>query len=450
MNKLIVEEVVFENEDLRSHFNKKGIDTRIIDAALKIISTKVNNNKIGYFQFRYNEKYIKLYIIPKVFEHSQNPLYDFFNYIKKYYLILNKYDTCKFKGFSKHPVDDNYIDIGIENGLSNLNSFDDLLLLKYISTLKRIEGFFQRFNFKNYEYKNYSSNNVKYPLNMRKNFVELNKAKIHQHKKVNNNYSEIAQITMLALDYINKYKGSIFLFDNEMLNTTLRIKGLISKKFIITNNTFKIQRFFSPSIKKLFFSHDERNLYNDIAILLGDEIHDVGQGDKNLLFKAGGFKFIAFEPEIIYEFIVFDELLKIYSDPDKVYFNKHNDDRNINKKDSEQELFYVEDFRHIKGNNEPIESVVKVNPDFIIKTQHKVIVADAKWIIINSRSDINKLEIEKLKRDCLHWNTDEGILIHPLIKYEHLIRNPKNSIHFKDARFDNEIFILRFKEIRVN
>jgi hypothetical protein len=381
-----------ENEDVFEVFDKYGVDyNKKLVRHLRFISSKQSNNYIGYYQFKTDDTYYKLYVLPKTaprVEDVNENKKSFINLLKIYFKLKGKYPQIETK-----EIFDNIIDFGFDNKKDYENS-DDIeyfIEYKYLHALNIINDFFRKHNRSILKEVDFISQSVKHKLHLSKNILELDKTKIHQTKKIPFTYSKFAIITIACLKYFLKK------------DIDKRTKSITKKLLLRLNHKYKMDNIFNFTISqvtnkkttKLFKTNEQKELYTSLMNLIGIENYFEDTKSQNI-FKLHHQHSIFFRPEKLYEWIVYDYIkekyteLEVKKEPNKEY---------IVKKAS-------------------IERKIGSYPDIVVSDNEKtkLYIIDAKWKVLGDQLP-DQADILKLKRDCEVRRTDGreiyAILIYP-------------------------------------
>ena len=131
--------LVNENDNLFEVLANEGIDIRKIDKQISTISRKVKNNRVGYFQFKTDEGYVKICVLPKIlnkYDKSEYISQQFLKYMKLCIQIMYKYH--KQEHLEKN-IEKNYIDVIAKVSGNDIESLDSIFEMKYLYVLKNIE-----------------------------------------------------------------------------------------------------------------------------------------------------------------------------------------------------------------------------------------------------------------------------------------------------------------------
>jgi len=378
-----------ENEsDIFKALKAQGIDTKLFESKLANLFNRVYNNYVGYYIFKQGETVYKLIVLPKTIKDtSVTKEKEFVNYLLHYHRInsIYKFDESK-------KISDSLLSLAFEtnNEKNSHEQLDTFEFYKYKAILNEIESFFKRH--KNYKRVSvdYSSQSVKYKLNLVKNIKEIDKTKIHQTQVKDMMFSMIATIVHKALKiFITKkikYIGEKYRV--ELFKQTNKLNNFILKKYKV-DRTYKLSlsKFSSSKVQKYFNSKNETNeLYINVKSLFGFEQmyqDDVVSVDNRYDLKTTSF-FI--NPIAFYEWYVYDILKKYTNESDKYIL--------FDKKDSTSRDYYLESKRKK-------DITRSSNPDYIIVDDNEKvkIVVDAKWKNITKLSEIASSDYLKLKFD---------------------------------------------------
>ncbi len=374
---------VNENENIFEACIKQGFNLDITH--LKFISAKANNNYIGYYQFLEDEVYYKIYILPKTTPRVTNDEINkrnFIDLLSKYYQLKNRYSSIKFEKQNK-----NIVDFSLESQKEQKRSdkLDDFIAYKYNDALQTIERFFKKHKNSLVKEKRYYSQNIRHQFDLKRNILEADKSKIHQRKKEPYLYSKLAIISVEVLHHFLKHKSR----DRE----AKKLKNRIEAKYNLESYSFKTNEISSKKVLKLFKSSDEKELYLALLALLGVESYFEDNSYKEML-KLHNQHAHFFRPEKLFEWKVYDYLLKSSEFSELYYEGLHNNET--------KKKFYLQSKEH--------KEEYSSNPDLIGKKDNESFVIDVKWKILDEPKEI---DIQKLARDAKVRGLSKGILIYP-------------------------------------
>lgn len=431
--------LVNENEDLFEVFAQNNINIYQIKDKIKIIASKVKNNRVGYFQFKSKDNYIKLCVLPKVIDKTDEMAVEkFLKCINEYLRLIHKYKKKDMHGF----ITESYLDI-IDTQIGNIESFNSIMNYKYLFLIEEISKFFKKYKKSSYRMENTKSNILKYDLDIRKNIIERNKSIIHQRRREEENHSEIADITYAVLNYFLKYKGKS-LYDGEAIKRkAIQTKNYLIKKFIIKK--FNIRKITKYNTRKLFKGKKMKKIYYYLLVLLDLEGYFNKENDSSILSKLNNIAQITFRPEVIFEYNVYDKYYerKLYNE---LYFSRIHE--NIIKKAYLAYLITsdkkVDNLSNLLQDNR--KKIAWSIPDIISDDT----IIDCKWKILkhyNGKNDLGVLEQDllKLKSDCVIRNANKGVLVYPKVNEE--LRGMKFDI--PDNETDYGVISITIEECKI-
>lgn len=405
----------FFNENSKSSTIKSILGD--VDIGLKeyidTITKMKSGNKIGYFQFQYNDYYYKFYIMPKIYKVEEKECdncieYEkqFINFFKHYYRLVGKYDIEKYSD----ELDGNISDLSYNSQESakelatDAESVDDFIVHNYNDSLSVIERFFTKHKKQILVEQDFESQSIKSKLNIRRNMIEPNKSSVHQTRKVPMIYSNIAVIAMEVLHYFIDMKIRNFSANTKSMalkRKANKIQNTLKQKF--SNNhdlTFKVSELLQRKTSKLFErNHEYKDVYKALLKLTGKEHYYNGDVYREIQ-KEDEMISIFFQPEKLYEWILYDKLVsnKIF-DYDEVLKDSKDDVK------KPFELIPTYDGKK-KYSSEPDLIVVKDNKEYPV---------DAKWKILKTKNAAFDNDIAKLRRDAKIRGLNKGYLIYPKI-----------------------------------
>lgn len=406
---------IAEKEDVFQHFSQHGVTlSPALVKDLAFISKKTHNNYIGYYQFLVDDVYHKLFVIPKIYAHLSEAEKEahFMGFLTRFYQLNNRY-----KDIDPRDIDGNIVDLSFDAKRYGESSQPTQAFIchKYLHAIEVLQKFFRKHNRSRQSKRSYVSQSVRHRIDLLNNIRSTDKSKVHQLRKETEAYSLLAFIAEYALSKFRQEK--LGLFDTTVeefrraINATL---NTIRKKYAVDKNfKFKDRDIITNRIAKLFKKSAElKKVYEAILILLGLE-HFAGVEDARDLRKIDNMLALFFNPADLYEWVVYDALMKQYGEEATVKSGKR----------TETKIDY-----HLYSNNK--EYVRSSNPDFIVLDKDGSLkVIDAKWKILKAPKDIKFADIAKLKRDYeLHKQATsfEGtaILIYPKVAFNVSEENP--------------------------
>ncbi len=375
---------------------------------IETITKMKSGNKIGYFQFFEDNTYFKIYIMPKIYsvidgENNENEINkkDFISFLNNYYKLIAKYDISKYS----NELDGNISDLNYQstkdkntNPTLLLDDIEDFIVHNYEDSLKTLESFFIKHKQNISLEEEFKSQSVKNKLNIKKNLLSLDKSYVHQLKNVTVLYSIIATITIIVLrNFLNKKVKNFSQTQKALLlkKETNKLINLINKKFPNNKESFHIKELLSRKASKLVERNDEyKKIYKALLKLAGKEHYYNGDSYRELKKEEETIS-LFFQPEMLYEWIVYDKLIESNS-YDEVY--KLYKDSNV------KESYSIE---HLKGT-------FSSEPDIIVKINEAFYPIDVKWKILSTKDASFDNDISKLRRDAKIRNVNKGFLIYPL------------------------------------
>jgi len=392
-----------ENEpNIFQALKTQGIDTKIFESKLANLFNRVYNNYVGYYIFKQNEIIYKLIVLPKtISETSKTKEKDFVSYLLHYYRINSIYKFDK-----KKKISDSLLSLAFKNN-NEKNSHEPLEqfeFYKYQSILNEIEIFFKKH--KNYKrvLVDYSSQSIKYKLNLAKNIKEIDKTKIHQTQVKDMMFSMVATIVYKALKIfvVKKVNHIDEKYHDELLQLTNKLNNFILKKYRVDRSyKLSLSKFNSSKVEKYFTLKNElKELYINVKSLFGfEQMYQESMLSVENRYDLNTSSFFI-NPIAFYEWYVYDILQKYAKENNKlILFDK-------DKENSTKTNYSL--------CSKKINSITKSsNPDYIlIDNEEKIkIVIDAKWKNITQLSDISSSDYLKLKFDSKILESTEYSII---------------------------------------
>jgi hypothetical protein len=392
---------VNENKNIFEACMKQGFNLNI--KHLEFISKKANNNYIGYYQFQEEDVYYKIYILPKITPRVKDDEENKRNFIKllsKYYELKDKYSSIKAKTENKNIVD---FSLESEKEKNRSDEVDDFIAYKYNHALKTIESFFKKHKNSLVKEKKFYDQSIRHQFDLKRNILEADKSKIHQRKKEPYLYSKLATISVEVLHHFVKHKGKN--------REAKKLKNRIEAKYNSDSYAFKVKEISSKKVLKLFKSSEEKELYLALLTLLGVESYFEDNSYKEML-KLHNQHSHFFRPEDLFEWVVYDSLVKEYG------------------KDS---VKMKSTYNYTLG-----EKLRETEPDFVVIDEDNIIVVDAKWKLLSSKVKITFADVAKLWRDKVLTDATKAILIYPKIDFEIGVI----SLNVKNEQFSFELKVV--------
>ncbi len=373
-----------ENEkDIFVRLKEQGIETGQFAHKFQYLFQKIYNNEVGYYSFRQDNVVYRFIVLPKTISlNDKSKERAFVNYLLHYYRINNKYGYDKAK-----KIPNSLLSLAFESNNKTSAIHEPLELFEFHKSkaiLKSIETFFQKH--KNYQRveQAYISQSVKHKLNLGRNIKEINKTKIHQSKRVDVLYSDMATVSYYALRlYMQKRLKNVDTNSDELKRYAMKISSLIVRKYMIDKSfSLSLPKLYGHKVTKVFQKRDEyKLLLANLRSLFGHEqLHNDTQNLAELRHDLYTSSFFI-KPSDFYEWYVYD-ILKTYADTSemKIQF--------VGNKDTTTTY---------QINQEKIDS----KPDFILTNETTIvkIIIDAKWKNVNTFSDIKSSDYLKLQFD---------------------------------------------------
>ena len=194
---------------------------------------------------------------------------------------------------------------------------------------------------------------------------------------------------------------------------------LLNKKFPNNKQSFHIKELLSRKTSKLFEKNDEyRKIYKALLKLAGKEHYYNGDSYRELKKEEETIS-LFFQPEKLYEWIVYDKLVE-----SNFYDEVLKCDKDSNVKES--------------YSLEYLEGIFSSEPDIIVKVNEAFYPIEVKWKILSTKDASFDNDISKLRRDAKIRNVNKGFLIYPLKNINSSFKeNIEYSYSFeKDFKFE--------------
>lgn len=388
-----------------------GNSSKGIEKNIEKITKMQTGNKIGYFQFQYEETYYKFYIMPKIYKIEEQECSDcyeyqkqFIHFFKNYYRLVGKYNIDSYSDSLNGNVSDlsyKLLESAKELASDDITDIDDFIVHNYMDSLSVIESFFTKHKKQILVEQKFQSQTIQSKLNIGKNILDPNKSNVHQIKKVPMVYSNIAMITMEVLAYFVNVK--IEHFSNTDKSRGLRrkvskIRASLKQRF--PNNydlTFKLRELLLKKTSKLFEKNNEYKLVYKALLKLAGKEHYYSDNIYREVQKQDDMISIFFQPEKLYEWILYDKLLE-GTEFDEVL------------KDGKDSIKVKYELTPVYG-----EKTYSSEPDLVVVQNTNRYPVDAKWKILNKKDDKFDNDIAKLRRDAMIRGVNKGYLVYPKI-----------------------------------
>ena len=400
---------IAENEDVLEVLNRENIsipDTHWRDLAF--ISNKKNNNQVGYFQFKVGDTFFKFFIIPKIHRDSHDKEKDFISYFIRFYELKNKYpDLIKYESVQGNIVDVSFEDFDEKRS----GTVEDFIRVKYEFALKVLDKFFRKHSKTRVQRKSFASQSIQHKLDLGRNIREIDKSKVHQIRREEELFSEIAEVSRQVLKSFKTQKIKQLSADQEKLaHLANGVLNQIQKRFkseygVITQD----RQIITNRIRKLFKGKKElANIYNCLLILIGLE-HFQSKDSSREILKLENMVALFFNPSDLYEWIVFD------------WWRTNYPEATIKMDNSGSQT--LKHYQLIVDSGDSVQPPLESRPDLIVETNDKVWIIDAKWKTPKTLTEISFADISKLQRDFEIRKDDyihkeiENLLIYPKKKF---------------------------------
>jgi len=353
-----------ENESKAAVYERfNGLfDSRfLIDA----VFNKSSNNKVGYYLFRDNGQYFRIFVLPK---HLKIP---------------------KDKSEEKETI---------------------LHFLEYLGILSAVELFFKKHRAAKRKLVSYTSQTIRHRFDLKRNIKEPDKTKIHQLRHEDIIYSELANITYGALKLFVHNKLSLIKDESireNLLKHTREIQRSLKRTFRVESGkritpymlvSSRVSRHFR---KKQSFVQ----LYVNILSLFGMEnfFEEDTPVDLNRDIRSEAF---FLDPALLYEWYTYDTIKK----------RLHTEEERYTISLDKYQGTAVS-YKQYRSDRQEKPSEKTSNPDItVLDTEtNRLYVIDAKWKFLNG-GDPELSDILKLKRDC-EARKEKEYSVHALFLY---------------------------------
>lgn len=396
---------IHENEEKDVVFDRliDILDTKKLKTEIKEIFKKAYNNYVGYYLFKDDEQYYKIFVLPKNIampnkNSETKTIKEFLSYIKEHYRLKNTYPKYQINSLGITSVTE--LSFDTSKAQNKAQDIEQFVFYKYSSILKDILTFFNTHKSHKRIKKEYNSQTVKFKINLAKNIKEINKTKIHQEKYEDIIYSSIATIAYGAIKLFIRQK--LDLIDDKkdkdnLLKLSVKLKNILLKKYNLDSSfNLSLSKLISSKTYKFFRGKQSyQKLYLDILSIFGlENFFEEDNKELNRNIKSDS---LFIRPELMYEWYVYDwikenkdEAFKIGLEFDAIYLREDQ-----NKKD----YFIKKDGKEISQRSS--------EPDIVLIKDDKKIIIDAKWKKLKSieKEDeskpkgLNMNDVLKLQRD---------------------------------------------------
>jgi len=424
--------IINENDDLRDKLISDGVDFFNIKKEIKIISSKVHNNKIGYARLFCDDHFIKIIICPKIFKYDKNL---FIKYLTEYELLRKKHPKIR-----SHHVGNTQQKIPTvlskKQILEGGGRFDNLIDGRIHDSLISIQKFFTSLKSTEVSYVDHLSTTMVGKINIRKNVTEINQSLIHQSIPVETIYSELAGITCFSLDLFIRNRSN----NRSLIFLAKKIRSFIVRKFRPSIKGYKVSSIVSYKVRKLFQGTKKESLYNHLLILIGlDDFFEKGNGltdesvgenvnINDIESRCVNISSIFFESSNVFEYFVYDVLNEKYG-----------------SKNFSIEFHPPKEYKITTPENE--DRLLNSIPDFLIEDKRSglITVIDAKWKVQETIKSNFITDILKLVRDKSVHGASDSWVIYPYTDKK-TIDKGLYTIHLNGGDVVQVLFIDIFKK----
>lgn len=428
--------IFFFNENTKKSiiFEHLKQHSEIVKNYVATITKLSSGNRIGYFQFFIDKTYYKFYIMPKIYKVENGECGDcesykqnFIEFFRHYYRLVAKYNINNFiTEFGGNISDLSVKSNNSKNDFSytNITNIDDFIVHNYSKSLNALESFFIKHKKQILIEQEFKSQSIKSKLNIKKNLLNFDKSIVYQTKKIPMIYSEIALITIVVLKEFSNKKLKIFSnIDKTLLlkKEVNQLSNLLKKRFPKMKQEFNIKDLLSRNISKMFEKNNSyRIVYRALLKLASKEHYYDGDAYEELLKEEETIS-LFFQPEKLYEWIVYDKLIE----------SEEFDEVLKEGKDDVKKYYYLEPFLDIKHPS---------LPDMVVKKDNNIYPIDAKWKILSKKDSKFDNDIFKLRRDAMIRNVNKGFLIYPKKENSKFKVSTEYNYSFdKDFKFELKI-----------
>lgn len=400
----------FKEDTKKKHIIKalKTTNNTILEYIDTITKMKIGN-KIGYFQFMIDNTYFKFYIMPKIYDIKEGECFNncdqykknFISFFKIYYKLNAKYNIQKYSNELEGNISD--LTFNKREGAKNfeytvITQIDDFIVHNYKDSLLILKSFFTKHKHQTYIKESFQSQSIKHPLNLKKNLLNPDNCNIHQMKKTPISNSILVTITITILNHFLMKKMKNYSNTEQVIKLKkeiTKLQLLLKKRFKYDKHSFKVKELLSHKISKLFEKNNEYKLVYKALLKLAGKEHYYNGDIYQELKKEDETIALFFQPEKLYEWIVYDKLIEMNSFDEVLKDDKDN----ILK----------------KYKLEPIDREFSSKPDIIVKKGNALYPIDAKWKILKIKDASFDNDVFKLRRDSKIRNSNKGYLAYPKI-----------------------------------
>lgn len=399
---------------------------------LAFLFNKRNNNYVGYALFEHDDKFFKVFVLPKIIDNGLSEEHKIRLFVS-YLAQVHELEQSDLKKAKQLPLEVACLKKDAEHLAQKEDvDIDDFRVVKYSQLLNDIELFFRNHRATTTQTVNYASQSIRHKLDLRKNITALDKSRIHQNKKKALLYSELAKVAYAAIRLFLQHKEELLSKSKhqKLRQQASSLSVFLAQKFNVPRGySLHLQALAGTSIFKLFSKNPaNRNVYLSILTLFGMErFWDEDRADIRLDMH-GEYFFV--RPEKVFELLVHEHLSIEYA-----------------AKQYRVETQVGESYpTYMAGGVREFNNISK--PDTIASTDSEVIIVDAKWKVLdlseNKKSPFDALDLLKLERDSrVRQGKVEHLLAYPMV----LGGDNHFPLNFETAYNEKDKFI--FKVIHV-
>ncbi|HIF9410386.1 TPA: 5-methylcytosine restriction system specificity protein McrC [Photobacterium damselae] len=394
MSKNVTSFIVRESDNLERTLLKKGFPLQLYHRQIELIGSKVNNNKIGFAQFGEPNNRVTLRVTPKILSEDNE---EFLSYLNLAFKVIADFDP------KVHRVDSTLLDLSNHFSDKESNSFtlEDIAAITLKLTLTKIQMFMKSFKVCRVVKKNFSSNAIKCRLDVGKNVIEVDSAKVHQTRKETRNESLIADYTSEVLYYFSR-KVCSHLSDGETLRyQASRINAFIKRRYQVNNRSVRICKLNTSPVKRQFKSANADELYLLLLRLLGEPVwEDEKANEQRASQPISDMTTFFIDPAKIYELFIF-----LWFSQRPIVVRHH------------WNISYEPVLGYDLVNPESHLTKLLSKPDFVLTSgdNKKRFVVDVKWKVVSKSKGISIDDIVKLQRDWKLHSCTDAILVYPKV-----------------------------------
>lgn len=394
-NRQVIEIIVGENDNIYQTLLEHKINITPYTKQLKVIGAKVYNNKIGFARLVSATEQIDLIICPKIIGRDKQRFTQFINLFielkQKHPALLKQFDVKSYE-----------LEYKLIQSFSAIKEPMDLLDNNIIFILDFISKYFKNSTIYKKQTVKFKDITLQGELDIIACILDPLPTAIHQTHTRDRLDSLQAKIVLNALNLL--YRDHQYLLNNQSTKVLRTLIKFLVHKFHIQTELVKADIFLTYNFSSLFTGKKARLVYGFLKILLGiQQGNDFKKKNSHLILDSFSTTEIFFEANLFYEVICYDYWMcnKI----DEIAFKKRYS------------------YRYVDHKGESIVEL-QADPDYIIQNQGDIIVADAKWKILNSIDAKFSADFMKLHRDSKLAGARIGWLVYPRIDPSLLERQP--------------------------